>query len=53
MIAHVIAEKLYDFSYRLGYLTKADAIIGHNIPSHEIKKQKVNTKFTPSSRDFY
>ena len=52
-VAHVIAEKLYDFSYRLDYLTKVDANINYNSPSHEIESQKVNKKFTQSSRDFY
>jgi error-prone DNA polymerase len=52
-VAHVIVEKLYDFSYRLDYLTKVDANIRYNSPSHEIKTQKVNKEFTQSSRDFY
>jgi hypothetical protein len=52
IVTHILAEKLYDFSYRLGYLTEACASTGENPASHKIKSQNINKKFTPGSRDF-
>jgi error-prone DNA polymerase len=52
IVTHILAEKLYDFSYRLGYLTEAYASTGENPASHKIKLQHINKKFAPGSRDF-
>jgi error-prone DNA polymerase len=53
IVTHIIAEKLYDFSYRLGYLTESDAGTRDNPASPKLKPQNANKKLTPGSRDFH
>ncbi|MBT7268947.1 MAG: error-prone DNA polymerase [Rhodospirillaceae bacterium] len=53
IVTHIVAEKLYDFSYRLGYLTEADAGTRDNPSAPKLKPQNANKKLTPGSRDFH
>jgi error-prone DNA polymerase len=57
IVTHIVAEKLYDFSYRLGYLTEADAGTRDNPSSPKLKPQNAHKedgkKLTPGSRDFH
>ena len=53
IVTHIVAEKLYDFSYRLGYLTGADTGPRDNLTSPKHKPQSTNKKFFPGSRDFH
>jgi len=53
IVTHIVAEKLYDFSYRLGYLTGADTGPRDNLTSLKHKPQSTNKKFFPGSRDFH
>ncbi len=51
IVTHVVAEKLYDFSYRLGYLNSGDMGTRDNPSSPKIKPQ--TKKLVPGSRDFH
>jgi len=57
IVTHVVAEKLYDFSYRLGYLNSGDT--GHinlgrdNPASPKVKPENNHKKLVPGSRDFH
>ena len=53
IVIHIVADKLYDFSYRLGYLTEADTGTRDNPVSPKLNPQNTNKKFTPGSRDFH
>jgi error-prone DNA polymerase len=53
IVIHIVADKLYDFSYRLGYLTEANAGTRDNPVSPKLNPQNTNKKFTPGSRDFH
>ena len=53
LVTHILADKLYDFSYRLGYLTKTDADTRDEPTSPKLKTQNINKKLTGGSRDFH
>jgi error-prone DNA polymerase len=53
IVTHVLADKLYDFSYRLGYLTKVDVDTKDKSTSPKLKMQSINKEFIVGSRDFH
>ncbi len=53
IVTHVVAEKLYDFSYRLGYLNSGDTGTRDNPSSPKVKPQNQTKKLVPGSRDFH
>jgi len=53
IVTHVVAEKLYDFSYRLGYLNSGDTGTRDTPSSPKVKPQNEAKKLTPGSRDFH
>ena len=53
IVTHIVSDKLYDFSYRLNYLTQADTETRDNPSSPKLKPKNTNKKFTLKSRDFH
>ncbi|MBT7955369.1 MAG: error-prone DNA polymerase, partial [Rhodospirillaceae bacterium] len=53
IVTHVVAEKLYDFSYRLGYLNSGDTGTRDNPASAKVKPENNHKKLVPGSRDFH
>ena len=53
IVSHIVADKLYDFSYRLGYLTQTDTGTRDNPVSPKLEPKNTHKKFTPKSRDFH
>jgi error-prone DNA polymerase len=56
IVTHVVADRLFDFSYRLGYLTSDEApllelMLGRNVPSYLPTMPNLR-KMIPRSRDF-
>jgi len=48
-----VAEKLYDFSYRLSYLNSGDTGTRDTPSSPNVKPESHAKKLVPGSRDFH
>ena len=53
IVTHVVAEKLYDFSYRLSYLNSGDTGTRDTPSSPNVKPESHAKKLVPGSRDFH
>ena len=52
-IAHIIVDKLYNFSHKLNYLTKTGTKEGKDRSTTKFKNQNTNIKLMPRSRNFH